>query len=351
MGDLESAHRDHSANHTCKHGYTCTVPSGALIRRAVSVQLRDPAEYVRRGAPITNSRSKGIITLTTFAQLLESPILGWQHHATDAMFVVAVVAGSWALTRLTRVFFRVLLVRVAGRAMRTGTAQRRPRLARKLNETRDLTHMRQRHRIDAVATMLARLTGVVIWLSALVVLLHYFDVNIAFAVSSAGFVGLIVALGAQQSVQDYITGIHVLLEDRYSEGDDVEATTPSGQRVRGVVMRLGAFSTQLEAGDVTWHLSNRTMIEIANYSQRGIPASFKVPIPEGASSADIATAARSVFYQDWPTSSVAVVDRVEVLPHEEVNSRVARVHVRASRGIPTEEQAVLADQTLRRVEE
>ena len=235
--------------------------------------------------------------------------------------------------------------------MRSGSGQRRPRITRKLNETRDLTHMRQRHRIDAVATMLARLTGVVIWLSSLVVILHYFDVNIAFAVSSAGFVGLIVALGAQQSVQDYITGIHVLLEDRYSEGDDIEATTPSGQRVRGVVVRLGAFSTQLEAGSVTWHLSNRTMVEIANYSQRGVAASFEVPIPEGASSADIATAARSVFYQDWPTSSIAVVDRVEVLPHEEVSPRVARVHVRASRGIPTEEQAVLADQTRRRVEE
>ena len=289
--------------------------------------------------------------MTTFAQLLESSANNWQGHAADALFVVAVVVAAWALTRLTRVFFRVLLVRVASRAMRSGTGQRRPRLARKLNETRDLTHMRQRHRIDAVATMLARLAGVVIWLSALVVILHYYDVNIAFAVSSAGFVGLIVALGAQQSVQDYITGIHVLLEDRYSEGDDIEATTPSGQRVRGAVVRLGAFSTQLEAGNVTWHLSNRTMIEIANYSQRGVPSSFEFPIPEGTSPDEVASAARTVFYQDWPTSSIAVVDRVEVLPHEDVSPRVARVHVRASRGIPTEEQAVLADQTRRRVEE
>jgi len=289
--------------------------------------------------------------LTTFAQLLDSPSNGWQDHAADALFVVAVVAGAWALTRLTRVFFRVLLVRVARRAMRSGGGHRRPRISRKLNETRDLTHMRQRHRIDAVAIMLARLAGVVIWLSTLVIVLHYYDVNIAFAVSSAGFVGLIVALGAQQSVQDYITGIHVLLEDRYSDGDDIEATTPSGQRVRGVVARLGAFSTQLEAGDVTWHLSNRTMVEIANYSQRGIPASFELPIPEGTSSNDIASAARTVFYQDWPTSSIAVVDRVEVLPQEDVSPRVARVHVRASRDIPTAEQAVLADQTRRRVEE
>jgi small-conductance mechanosensitive channel len=290
--------------------------------------------------------------LTTFRQLIESPNDGWQEHTVAALFVVAVVAGAWALTRLSRTFFRVLLARFARHAMRsTSGGQRRARINRKLDETRDLTQMRQRHRIDAVAIMLARLAGVVIWLSALVVVLHYFDVNIAFAVSSAGFVGLIVALGAQQSVQDYITGIHVLLEDRYSEGDDIEATTPSGQRVRGVVARLGAFSTQLEAGDVTWHLSNRTMIEIANHSQRGISSSFEVPIPEGASSADIASAARSVFYQDWPTSSIAVVDRVEVLPHENVNPRVARVHVRASRGIPTEEQAVLADQTRRRVED
>ena len=287
--------------------------------------------------------------MITFAQLRDSSPRGWQDHVGATLFVVAVIFGAWVLTRLTRVFFRVWLVRVAQRAMRSGTGQRRQRLPRKLSETRDLAHMRQRHRVDAVATMLARLTGIVVWLSALVVILHYFDVNITFAVSSAGFIGLIVALGAQQSLQDYITGIHVLLEDRYSDGDDIEATTPSGQRVRGVVARLGAFSTRLQAGDVTWHLSNRTMVEIANYSQRGIPVSFEFPIPEGTSTEQVATAARTVFQQDWPTSSVAVVDRVEVLAHEPVDPRVARVHVRASRNIPPAEQHELADQTRRRV--
>jgi len=267
------------------------------------------------------------------------------------LFVVAVFVGAWVLTRLTRVFFRVLLARVARRALRPGSGQRRPRSQRKISETRDLAQLRQRHRIDAVAIMLARLAGVVIWLTALVLVLHHFDVNIAFAVSSAGFIGLIVALGAQQSVQDYITGIQVLLEDRYSIGDDIEATTPSGQRVRGVVARFGAFSTQLEADNVTWHLSNRTMVEIANHSQRGVPVSLEFPVPPGASADEIASAARTVFVQDWPTASVAVVDRVEVLAREDANPRMARVHVRASRDIPTAEQVALADQTRRRVEE
>jgi small-conductance mechanosensitive channel len=287
--------------------------------------------------------------LITFAQLRDTSPHGWQDHVGDTLFVAAVIVGAWVLTRLTRVFFRVWLVRVAQRAMRTSTGQRRPRVTRKHHDPRDAVHMRQRHRIDAVAMMLARLTGIVIWLSALVAILHYFEVNITFAVSSAGFVGLIVALGAQQSVQDYITGIHVLLEDRYSDGDDIEATTPSGQRVRGIVARLGPFSTQLQAGDVTWHLSNRTMVEIANYSQRGIPLSFDFPIPDGTSTEQVASAARTVFQQDWPTSSVAVVDRVEVLAHDAVDPRVARVHVRASRHIPPAEQTELAKQTRRRV--
>ena len=274
---------------------------------------------------------------------------GWDDRAMATLFVLAVMVGAWLLTRIARVFFRVLLVRVARRAMRSGSGQRRPRIPRKLSDARDLAQLRQRHRIDAVATMLARLTGVVIWLSALVVVLHHNDVNIAFAVSSAGFVGLIVALGAQQSVQDYITGIHVLLEDRYGDGDDIEATTLSGQRVRGVVARLGAFSTQLRAGDVTWHLANRTMIEIANHSQRGVPVALDVPVPVGTSADDIASAARTVFSNEWPTSSVAVVDRVEVYAADDTNSPMARVHVRASREIPPDERRELADQTQSRV--
>jgi small-conductance mechanosensitive channel len=287
----------------------------------------------------------------TFGQLRDSATAdGWEHNAFAALFVLGVVLGAWVLTRLTRVFFRVLLARVAQRAMRPGSGQRRTRIPRKASDTRDLAQLRQRHRIDAVAIMLARLAGVVIWLTALVLVLHHFDVNIAFAVSSAGFVGLIVALGAQQSVQDYITGIHVLLEDRYSGGDDIEATTPSGQRVRGVVARFGAFSTQLQADNVTWHLSNRTMVEIANHSQRGIPVALDVPVPVGTSPDEVAMAARTVFHEDWPTTSVAVVDRVEVAD-EHARPLVARVHVRASRNLSSAERTELADQTRRRVEE
>ena len=231
--------------------------------------------------------------MTMFGQIRDSSATdGWQDHAVAVLFVVAVIVGAWVLTRLSRVFFRVLLARVARRALRSGGGQRRPRSPRKLSETRDLAQLRQRHRIDAVAIMLARLAGVVIWLTALVLVLHHFDVNIAFAVSSAGFVGLIVALGAQQSVQDYITGIHVLLEDRYSIGDDIEATTPSGQRVRGVVARFGAFSTQLQVDNVNWHLSNRTMVEIANHSQRGVAVSFEFPVPVDASADEIASSER-----------------------------------------------------------
>jgi small-conductance mechanosensitive channel len=273
--------------------------------------------------------------------------LGWERSGSDAVFVVLAIIVAWSLTRIGRVLFRVLLVRVARHAVRPAPGTKRRR-SRRRADARDVVQLRQRHRVDAIALMLSRVASVVIWLGTLVATLHHFDVDIAVAVSSAGFVGLIVALGAQQSVQDYITGIHVLLEDRYSEGDDIEVATPSGQQVRGVVARLGAFSTQLQSGDITYHLANRTMLEIANFSQRGVPTALDIPVPAGTTADAVASAAQTVFLHEWPTSSIAVVDHVELLD-EEAEER-ARVHVRSSRAITRAEQSELIDHTRRRVE-
>ena len=57
-------------------------------------------------------------------------------------------------------------------------------------------------------------SSVAIWATAGVVILHLYGFSVSVAVGSAGFVGLILALGAQASVSDYVTGLHVLLEDR-----------------------------------------------------------------------------------------------------------------------------------------
>ena len=50
---------------------------------------------------------------------------------------------------------------------------------------------------------------------------HLFDIDAAFFLSSAGFIGAGVAIGGQHKVNDYLTGLSVLFEDRYGVGDEL----------------------------------------------------------------------------------------------------------------------------------
>ena len=120
---------------------------------------------------------------------------------------------------------------------------------------------------DAAAAMLSRLAKVGLWLTATVIALDRFDVDLLIAVSGAGFLGAAVAIGGQNSVHDYLNGLHVLLEDRLGAGDDVEVTLEGGAVVRGTVTRLGAFAVRLETPDGTYHLANRRTHQILNRSQ------------------------------------------------------------------------------------
>jgi small conductance mechanosensitive channel len=292
--------------------------------------------------------------------------------AADGVFVVAVVVGALVLTRFSTFVLRVLIGRVARRAMVGSPSRWRARLPRPAGETVDLAELRRRHRIDATAAALSRLVAIAVWVAAVVVVLHHFEIDITLAVSGAGFVGLIVAFGAQNSMHDYISGLHILMEDRYGEGDEVEVKTAAGQHVRGRVTALGAFATRIEAGDTTWHVANRMMTEVANHSQRGVASTVDVEIgPALTLSREGVVAAAQAAAGDLPTQSVMIVQAVEPVEAVAVGAETAggdtgaaaadhdgghdadgtvwRVTVRGTRALRAEEKDALAERLSERL--
>ena len=272
----------------------------------------------------------------------------------EGAIIVGLVVGAACGIRIARVLLRRVLNRVTGRSVtnrdRTGKMSRwgvlRSRVA--TGESAYLVELRRQHRIDASVAALTRIISAVVWVTIIVVALNELHVNVGLAVSGAGFVGLILAFGAQNSVQDYIAGLHVLFEDRYGDGDDVEVTTATGQRVRGVVTALGAFATRVDAGDVTWHVANRMMIEVANHSQQGTSTTLDVTVGADAPAIHdpaVVTAAVEAALGDLPTQSVMIVQSVEKLPAADTPddraSDTYRVTLRASRELRADERDVV----------
>ncbi len=80
---------------------------------------------------------------------------------------------------------------------------------------------RRRQRIDAASRMLNHLMSLVMWIVITIVGFHLLDIDAAFFLSSAGFLGAAVAIGGQHKVNDYLTGLTVHFEDRYGVGDEI----------------------------------------------------------------------------------------------------------------------------------
>ena len=104
---------------------------------------------------------------------------------------------------------------------------------------------RRRQRIDAASRMVSHIASVVIWIVATIVTFHVLEIEAAFFLSSAGFLGAAIAIGGQHKVNDYLTGLSVHFEDRYGVGDEIQVEVGWGEPVTAVVDHVGLFSTRL----------------------------------------------------------------------------------------------------------
>ena len=73
---------------------------------------------------------------------------------------------------------------------------------------------------------------------------HLFDIDAAFFLSSAGFIGAGLAIGGQHKVNDYLTGLSVLFEDRYGVGDQLVVDMGPSEPVHAVVDNIGLVTTR-----------------------------------------------------------------------------------------------------------
>jgi hypothetical protein len=128
---------------------------------------------------------------------------------------------------------------------------------------------------------------------AVVTVLNVLDINAAFYLSSAGFLGAALAFGGQHKVNDYLTGLTVHFEDRYGVGDEVVFDVGWSEPVRAVVDHVGLFSTRVRDGHSTMHFANAALSAVRNLSQE--PAASKIRIRTGGRGADeVATTLRGL---------------------------------------------------------
>jgi small conductance mechanosensitive channel len=147
-------------------------------------------------------------------------------------------------------------------------------------ESAAATEQRRRQRVDAAARMLNHVVSLVVWIGASIAAFHLLEIDAAFFLSSAGFLGAAVAIGGQHKVNDYLTGLSVLFEDRYGVGDELVVDVGGGERLHAVVDNVGLVTTRLRDETSTLHVPNAQLSVVRNLSQEASVATVSLRVPE-----------------------------------------------------------------------
>jgi len=277
---------------------------------------------------------------------------------TRPVIAVAVVLGTWLLTRIARGVLRRVVRRVADRAGRLpGLSFWRVRVQRVFGETADVAEKRRRQRIDAVSRMLGHMVSLIAWITAIVVVLHIMQVDLVPVLTSAGFIGAGLAIGGQHAVRDFIAGVAVLVEDRYGIGDRIVVETAMGKEVEGIVEHVGAFSTRLSTGagtdgsnphGSTFHVSNGSLVQVRNLSQQPVTTAIDVTMPDRAGALDDEVTADAVAFAlaqaagDRQLTGMVLVDDVRAkLGTTAAGHRQVKVQMRTAQPITDSQASVL----------
>ena len=206
---------------------------------------------------------------------------------TSAAPVIAVVVGAFLVTRISGVIVRRVVRRFAEATSPDGpTRFFRTRVTRVGSETAELGERRRRQRIDAAARGVNHLVSLLVWLAASITLFHMLDIDAAFFLSSAGFLGAGLSIGGQHKVHDYFTGLSVLFEDRYGVGDDIEIVMSNTNEMRATVEHVGLVTTRLRDANSTYHVPNGQIHVIRNRSQDRGTTRLQVKVEAGEEGSD-----------------------------------------------------------------
>ena len=223
----------------------------------------------------------------------------------SAPFVLVIVTVSAvATTRLSRFLIRGMIRRISARSRLQdpgASSLWRTRATRNDGETTEVGEHRRRQRIEAASRIFNHLVSVGVWIVALITVFHLLDVDPAFFLSSAGFIGAALAIGGQHKVNDYLTGLSVHVEDRYGVGDEIVADVGWSEPVRGVVDHVGLFSTRVRDRSSTMHFHNSALTNVCNLSQEASTSTIRLRVPEDADAADAADVLRGLAGTDGLT--------------------------------------------------
>lgn len=126
-----------------------------------------------------------------------------------------------------------------------------------------LAEQRLAQRTKTIASVLDNFATWAIAITAIVMILSEFGVNVGALIAVSTVLGAAIGFGAQSLVKDILSGIFIVFEDQYGVGDWVELDGVSGE-----VERVGLRVSELrDIHGTLWFVRNGEILKVGNSSQ------------------------------------------------------------------------------------
>ena len=163
--------------------------------------------------------------------------------------IVGILLVAYVATRLLKVFLSKFLRNLIQKGFRTGKVK---------------SIQLEEKRLETLEKVSFSILKGVIWIVAILTILPELGINIGPLLAGIGVVGLALGLGARSLIQDYLSGLFILLEDQYRVGEEVEI---GGKK--GVVADFNLRRTVIKDTEGILHYLPNSQVKIASNFSRG----------------------------------------------------------------------------------
>lgn len=258
------------------------------------------------------------------------------NQLTTLLEIGLLLPGALALSWLARRTIKAATRRAVRRAQERPGAWR-TRLQR-LNDVDSEIEVRRRQRADASARMLGHFVTSLILVGAVLFGLQIVGVDPVYAISSAGFVGLAIALSGQDIIKNLMAGTMALLEDRYAVGDQVTVSV-AGIEVSGTIDLMGTASIRLRTDSgATWHAGHASIDSVTNFSQLAASSEIAIETSLWNHVEDKASSRIKTASNDVGLTGIVFLPELAAQDHP---TGVTTVTVRSNRPLTTDQKQLL----------
>ena len=173
----------------------------------------------------------------------------WQNFFQQSTKIILILIGAYLLTRIVRIFIVRLAKAYIEKSYKTKGG--------KNGQIRE-------HRERTLASVFISTFNFIVWGTVILKIISELGFNIAPLLGGAGIAALAIGMGSRTLIQDYLSGLFLLLEDQYRVGEEVEIAT-----IKGRVKNLNLRRTVLENPEGTiFFIPNGQINRVSNFSRK-----------------------------------------------------------------------------------